>query len=208
MRPSVLGVCFCELLCHVNVYLVFFFVLGVKRLTFNSVFFNSLETKSGAVNPGERPSPFTFTQCLKSTICTLVKEDLREFPNPETPALKLVIIIFETPFPLPWESISQSFFVFSASRWNIGKSCCCTYYIWSLCLGIFRFTRSLCLTLIEQNEIKDIDQSSKMEEGVGIGVTKDVTSKFWKQILKAIAIDFTVMYMLQVNFDFTLLTLV
>lgn len=47
-----------------------------------------------------------------------------------------------------------------------------------------------------------------MEEGVGIGVTKDVTSKFWKQILKAIAIDFTVMYMLQVNFDFTLLTLV
>ena len=107
-----------------------FFVLGVKRLTFNSVFFNSLETKSGAVNPGERPSPFMFTQCLKSTICTLVKEDLREFPNPETPALKLVIIIFETPFPLPWESISQSFFVFSASRLNIGKSCCCTYHIY------------------------------------------------------------------------------
>lgn len=45
-----------------------------------------------------------------------------------------------------------------------------------------------------------------MEEGVGIGVTKDVTSKFWKQILKATAIDFSVM--LQVNFDFTLLTLV
>ena len=47
-----------------------------------------------------------------------------------------------------------------------------------------------------------------MEEGVGIGVTKDVTSKFWKQILKATAIDFSVMYMLQFNFDFTLLTLV
>ena len=79
-------------------------------------------------------------------------------------------------------------------------------YLYGICLGIFRFTRSLCLTLIEQNEIKDIDQSSKMEEGVGIGVTKDVTSKFWKQILKATAIDFSVM--LQVNFDFTLLTLV
>ena len=64
------------------------------------------------------------------------------------------------------------------------------------------------MTLIEQNEIKDIDQSSKMEEGVGIGVTEDVTSKFWKQILKATAIDFSVMFMLQVNFDFTLLTLV
>lgn len=144
MRPSVLGVCFCELLCHVNVYLSFFFVLGVKRLTFNSVFFNSLETKSGAVNPGERPSPFTFTQCLKSTICTLVKEDLREFPNPETPALKLVIIIFETPFPLPWESISQSFFVFSASRWNIGQTCCCTYYIWSLCI----YSRCICMVFV------------------------------------------------------------
>ena len=59
------------------------------------------------------------------------------------------------------------------------------------------------MTLIEQNEIKDIDQSSKMEEGVGIRVTKDVTSTFWKQILKATAIDFSVMYMLQVNFDFT-----
>ena len=74
-------------------------------------------------------------------------------------------------------------------------------YLYGICLGIFRFTRSLWFTLIEQNEIKDIDQSSKMEEGVGM-------SKFWKQILKATAIDFSVMYMLQVNFDFTLLTLV
>ena len=76
-------------------------------------------------------------------------------------------------------------------------------YLYCICLGIFRFTRSLCLTLIEQNEIKDIDQSSKMEEGVGIRVTKDVTSTFWKQTLKATAIDFSVMHMLQVNFDFT-----
>lgn len=41
-----------------------------------------------------------------------------------------------------------------------------------------------------------------MEEEVGIGVTNNVTSTFWKQILKATAIDFSVMYKLQVNFDF------
>ena len=33
MRPSVLGVCFCELLCHVNVYLFYFF--RPWRQTFN-----------------------------------------------------------------------------------------------------------------------------------------------------------------------------
>ena len=34
-------------------------------------------------------------------------------------------------------------------------------YLYCICLGIFRFTRSLCLTLIEQNEIKDITRAAK-----------------------------------------------
>lgn len=123
------------------------------------------------------------------------------------------------PFPTPLGihlSVIFRFFGLQMKRWpklllyilHLISLYIFSLYLYGICLGIFRFTRSLCLTLIEQNEIKDIDQSSKMEEGVGIRVTKDVTSKFWKQILKATAIDFSVMYMLQVNFDFTLLTLV
>ena len=50
---------------------------------------------------------------------------------------------------------------------------------------------------------KVIDQSRKMEEGVGIGVTTDVTSTFWKQIIKATSSDVSTIYMLQVKFDFT-----
>ena len=42
-----------------------------------------------------------------------------------------------------------------------------------------------------------------MEEGVGIGVTTDATSTFWKQIIKATASDVSTIYMLQVKFDFT-----
>lgn len=134
-----------------------FFILGVKRLTFNSVFFNTLETKSGAVNPGGRPSPFTFTQCLKSTICTLVKEDLREFPHPETPALKLVIIIFETPFPLPWEAISQSFFVFSASTKVVAVHTTFDLFVYILVVSVwylFRNFQVYKVTMFDLNRAK------------------------------------------------------
>ena len=219
MRPSVLGVCFCELLCHVNVYLFFFFRPWCQTFNLQLCFLQQFGNKvRGSQSRGEAIPIYVYPVSQINNMHS-GKGGFEGISKSRNSCTKTCNYNIWDPFPTPLGihlSVIFRSFGLQMKHWqklllyilHLISLYIFSLYLYGICLGIFRFTRSLCLTLIERNEIKDIDQSSKMEEGVGIGVTKDVTSKFWKQILKATAIDFSVMYMLQVNFDFTLLTLV
>ena len=83
---------FCGLLFDVSANaLSRFFVLIIYLIPFYSIFFNSLETKWGEGRFREKAVPtYVYPEGIKAAIRALVLEDLRDFPNPETPAVRLV----------------------------------------------------------------------------------------------------------------------
>ena len=84
---------------------------------------------------GKAVPTYVYPECIKAAIRALVSQDLRDFPNPETPTVK-TCTIFENPYPtaLATSFSNHRIFAFRWNIWNPFVSCYFKYCICSRCL--------------------------------------------------------------------------